>query len=121
MATEITPQLYTHLPLHPIRPEAPHERDAGLTHLPPLPVDLVKSTGPEVPRPEVERLVRDLAEMTQTMNRRLQYVIDDTQQVIVKVIDGTSDKVIKEFPPKELQDLHRRMKEAIGLLFDKVV
>jgi len=44
-----------------------------------------------------------------------------SNEVIVKVIDKETDKVIKELPPEELQRLHRKLKEAIGLLFDEMV
>ncbi len=39
--------------------------------------------------------------------------------MVVKVIDGNTDKVIKELPPKELQRVHMRIREAIGLLLDE--
>jgi flagellar protein FlaG len=48
-------------------------------------------------------------------------VDQSSQQVIVKVIDKETDKVIKELPPEELQRLHRNIKEAIGLLYDELV
>jgi len=41
--------------------------------------------------------------------------------VVVKVIDGETDKVIKVLPPEELQRLHVRIREAIGLLFDEKI
>jgi flagellar protein FlaG len=49
-------------------------------------------------------------------------VVDhDSQEVIVKVIDSQTDKVIKVLPPEELQRLHDRIKETIGFLFDERV
>jgi flagellar protein FlaG len=41
--------------------------------------------------------------------------------VVVKVIDTTTDKVIKELPPEALQRLHVRIQEALGLLFDETI
>lgn len=62
------------------------------------------------------------AELQRAFNRKLQFVVDqDSRQVIVKVIDKETDKVIKELPPEELQRLHRNLKEAMGLLFDEMV
>jgi len=55
-------------------------------------------------------------------NRKLQFVVDHhSNQVIVKVIDKETDKVIKELPPEELQRLHRNLRETIGFLFDERV
>jgi len=55
-------------------------------------------------------------------SRKLQFVVDQrSNEVIVKVIDKETDKVIKELPPEELQRLHRNVKEVIGFLFDERV
>jgi flagellar protein FlaG len=57
-----------------------------------------------------------------SFNKKLQFVVDHTSnEVIVKVIDRSTDKVIRELPPEELQRLHENLKEAIGLLFDEMV
>ena len=70
----------------------------------------------------VHSTAADLERMGLAFNRRLQFVMDqNSSQVIVKVIDKETDKVIKELPPEELQRLHRNLKEAIGLLFDEMV
>jgi len=64
----------------------------------------------------------DLEKIGLVFNRRLQFVVDQSsKEVIIKVIDKETDKVIKELPPEELQRLHSNLKEAIGLLFDKMV
>jgi flagellar protein FlaG len=64
----------------------------------------------------------DLQQIGQVFNKKLQFVVDHhSQQVIVKVIDKETDKVIKELPPEELQRLHKNLKEAVGLLFDELV
>jgi len=65
----------------------------------------------------------DVQRISQTLNnKKLQFVVDHgSNQVIVKVIDKETDKVIKELPPEELQRLHNNLKEAIGLLFDEMV
>jgi len=64
----------------------------------------------------------DLEKIGLVFNRKLQFVVDHgSNQVIIKVIDKETDKVIKEIPPEELQRLHSNLKEAIGLLFDEMV
>jgi flagellar protein FlaG len=64
----------------------------------------------------------DLEKIGLAFNRKLQFVVDhSSNEVIIKVIDKETDKVIKELPPEELQRLHNNLKEAIGLLFDEMV
>jgi len=70
----------------------------------------------------VETTAADLQRLGSAFNKKLQFVVDhNSNEVIVKVIDKATDKVIKELPPEELQRLHTNLKEAIGLLFDEMV
>jgi len=70
----------------------------------------------------IHSTAEDLHKMRMVFNRKLQFEVDhSSNEVIVKVIDKETDKVIKELPPEELQRLHRHLKEAIGLLFDEMV
>jgi flagellar protein FlaG len=70
----------------------------------------------------VQQTIREIEEFSSFLNRRLKYSVNrETDQVIVKVIDSETDKVIKVLPPEELQRLHARMREAIGLLFDETI
>jgi len=70
----------------------------------------------------ISSTAEDLEKIGLAFNRKLQFVVDhSSNQVIIKVIDKETDKVIKELPPEELQRLHSNLKEAIGLLFDEMV
>jgi uncharacterized FlaG/YvyC family protein len=40
-------------------------------------------------------------------------------EVVVKVIDTGTDKVVREIPAKELQNVSERIREVMGLLFDR--
>ena len=75
------------------------------------------------PKPQVHHsTTADLEKIGLVFNKRLQFVVDQSSnEVIIKVIDKETDKVIKELPPEELQRLHSNLKEAIGLLFDEKV
>lgn len=56
------------------------------------------------------------------MGRRLQFNVNEALgQIVVKVIDPSTDKVIKEIPSAEVQKMQIRIKEAIGLIFDETV
>lgn len=71
---------------------------------------------------DIDRMVDDLEVVSHAFNRRLKFSVNrDLNQVIVKVIDRQTDKVIKELPSEELQRLHVRIQEAIGLLIDEQI
>ena len=72
--------------------------------------------------PDIRPAVADLERISLAMNRRLKFEVDhESREVIVKVIDGETDKVIRVLPPEELQRLHNNIKETIGFLFDERV
>ena len=73
-------------------------------------------------RAQVERYLSDIVNYTAVFNKRLRFSInEELNQVVVKVIDSETDKVIKEIPPEVLQRLHVRIREAIGLLIDEII
>jgi flagellar protein FlaG len=73
----------------------------------------------EPSREEILSTLSDLESLSMAFNRRLQFSVnEDIDQVVVKVIDRETDTVIKEIPPRELQIVHARIREALGALFD---
>jgi len=71
---------------------------------------------------EIQSAVHELEQVSLAFSRKLEFVVDhDSQEVIVKVIDSETDKVIKVLPPEELQRLHQRIKDTMGFLFDQRV
>jgi flagellar protein FlaG len=71
---------------------------------------------------EIERYLNDLLHSHLMYNRRLKFSVNqELNKVIVKVIDGSTDEVIKEIPPEEIQRLQARIRDAIGLLFDEKI
>jgi flagellar protein FlaG len=71
---------------------------------------------------DIRSLTADLEHISLAFNKKLKFVVDhESREVIVKVIDSQTDKVIKVLPPEELQRLHDRIKETIGFLFDERV
>jgi flagellar protein FlaG len=62
----------------------------------------------------------ELEQVSLAFNKKLKFEVNhQSHDVIVKVIDPETDKVIKVLPPEELQRLHSRLKETIGFLFDE--
>jgi len=71
---------------------------------------------------EYEKYLEQILGTIPIYDKELKYVIDrNLDQVIVKVIDSKTDKVIKEIPPEEIQRLEARIREAVGLLIDKKI
>jgi len=64
--------------------------------------------------------IRDIQRVNETFNHRLSFNFNEKLgEVVVKVIDNDTDKVVREIPPVELQRVYERIREVIGLLFDK--
>ncbi len=86
-------------------------------------------TGSEV----VDNLVQSLAEIKadarqmqtmsdRVMGRELQFNVNkELGSVVVKVVDPSTDQVVKEIPSEEIQNLKIRIRKAIGVLFDQIV
>lgn len=70
-----------------------------------------------------EAALARLRKLSRAFNRRLQFVVNhESNEVLVKVIDGATDKVIKILPPEELQRLrHDGAHEAVGALLNEQV
>ena len=76
----------------------------------------------KVSRQEIESHAKVLEKTFLAFNRRVVLSVNDTiNQVIIKVIDAETDKVIKEIPAEEIQHLIARIKETIGLLVDEKI
>lgn len=72
--------------------------------------------------PDLIRETANLEHIGLAFNRRLKFEVDyDSKEILIKVIDNETDKVIKVLPPEELKRLHSRIKETMGFLFDKKV
>jgi flagellar protein FlaG len=55
-----------------------------------------------------------------SFNKRIKFQVDN-DQVFVKVIDGETDKVIKEIPQEELRTMYQRIHEYIGVFIDEQI
>ena len=68
----------------------------------------------ERPSPEqLEAAVSELSNAMQSVQRNLNFSIDeDSGQTVVKVIDSSSNEVIRQFPSEEALALARRMRES---------
>jgi flagellar protein FlaG len=82
----------------------------------------LKNVEAQAQRIDAEKYLREIIDITEVFNRKLKFSIDkDIGQVIVKVVDINTDKVIKEIPPDQLKRLYAKIKEAMGLIIDKTI
>ena len=68
----------------------------------------------------VNEAIEKLKHAGEIFNRRLDFRVDEeTNRVVVKVVDTTTDKVIKEIPSEQLLQLVAKIQEMIGILVDE--
>ena len=99
------------------RPPLPMEQKAAAEQL-----EALLPGGQKSKAVNLQQTAADLEHISLAFNRRLKFVIDhESREILIKVIDNETDKVIKVLPPEELQRLHSRIRETIGFLFDRMV
>jgi len=71
---------------------------------------------------KTESQVRRIQDYADFVGSKIQFrVNEDLGKVIVKIVDPQTDKVIKEIPSADVQNLQLRLKEALGLLIDEKI
>lgn len=70
----------------------------------------------------IAKTVEEIQKFCDMCGRKLQFKVNnDTKKIVVKVIDASTDKVVREIPSEEIQKLQARIRETIGLLFDETI
>ena len=78
----------------------------------------------------IEQSVAQTKEASQQLQKLSEIVSDNKLQfsvnkelgsVVVSIIDASTDKVIKQIPSEEIQNLKLRIRKAIGSFFDEVI
>ena len=113
---------------------APAQYEVTKEKLPPLPMEQKAAAEESQIIPGIQKIqenaqksalnktASDLEQISLAFNRRLKFVVDqESNDIIIKVIDNETDKVIKVLPPEELQRLHSKIKETMGFLLDTMV
>ncbi len=78
--------------------------------------------GAEPGREEIARQARTLEDTVKAFNHRIRLTVnEEIGQVIIKVVDARTDKVIKEIPAEEIQRMTAKIREMIGLLVDEQI
>jgi len=71
-------------------------------------------------RDDMEKAVDYANKIVQSLNRHLSFSVDETtERIVVKVIDGNTDEVIRQIPPEEMIQLAAHFQELYTLIFSE--
>ncbi|TFH05784.1 MAG: flagellar protein FlaG [Spirochaetales bacterium] len=120
MSMEITGIVGQNLSAARVKAETSTGQRKAVPPHPPVTAPRPEALGPQKSEIEISQIAEEMQLVADALNKRLKFSINrELGQVVVKVIDSQTDKVIKELPPEELQRMHVRIREAIGLLIDE--
>ncbi|NIA28955.1 MAG: flagellar biosynthesis protein FlaG [Actinobacteria bacterium] len=84
--------------------------------------DVGKSEGQniKVTDAKLQQATKAMAKIAQAMNSHLNFSVDkSTGKTVVKIINGDTGEVIRQIPPEETLRIMSKMRDVIGLLFDR--
>ena len=82
--------------------------------------DPLEEKSKEEIKKEIQKVTQELNEAMNPLNINLEFKYNQkVDELVVQVVDKSNDKVIREFPPKEALKLMEKMRELVGMLFDK--
>ena len=65
-------------------------------------------------------IVKELNDAMKMFNTSLSFSVDqDTGKTVIKVLDSTTKDVIRQIPPEDVLRTAARIKDLLGVLFDK--
>ncbi len=68
---------------------------------------------------QVKKEMGNINKQLQAMNYSIRFSIDDTlKDLVVKIVDKDTDKVIRQIPPEDVLKLRKHMQDMIGLLLE---
>ncbi len=68
----------------------------------------------QVSREKLDKVVSELKDYVQTMQRDLNFHVDDaTGRVVIRVVDSSTNKVVRQIPEEEVLALARRLEEML--------
>ena len=65
-------------------------------------------------------IVKELNDAVQIINTNLSFSVDEpTGKTVIKVINADTKEVIRQIPPEDMLRVAARIKDLLGVLFDK--
>lgn len=81
-----------------------------------------KSNDLKLSKENLDTITKTMNELMQSFNAKIHFQIHDkTKELMVQVVDESTNTVIKEFPPHQLLDTIAAIRDRIGVLLDKRV
>jgi len=69
---------------------------------------------------ELQKITEELNKAINPLNTTLKFKFNDKiEELMVQVVDTKDNKIIREYPSKEALKLMEKMREIVGMLFDK--
>lgn len=69
---------------------------------------------------EMDSLTKKMTKLMELINSDIHFKLhEETDRMMVQVVDTRDGTVLKEFPPQELLDTLGKIKEYVGILLDK--
>ena len=66
--------------------------------------------------------VQELQRVANSLDKKVKFNVNqELGQVVVKIVDTSTDKIIREIPSVDLQELRVTMRRTIGLIIDESV
>lgn len=88
-------------------------------------MQLLTATGAEVAKnivqniAEIKQSAQEMQKLSNMLGRKIQFNVNqDSGNVVIKVLDLSTNEVIREIPSAEMQRLQARLRKTIGILFD---
>ncbi len=76
----------------------------------------------QISRQDIDEMVDALKDLTETLQTTLNFSVDEgTNNIVVKIIEKDTDKVIRQIPPDEILELQEKMQDLTGFLLSKEV
>jgi flagellar protein FlaG len=81
-----------------------------------VPAQARPDTIPQIDSEELQAAVKDIAKNIQTVQRSLQFSVDEgSGHTVITVLDRETQEVIRQIPPKEVLALAQRLEDVSGL------
>ena len=88
----------------------------------PSPSEKVKNADDKPSRKAVEKTLVKANELARKFSRELNFTYDDRiDKIVVKVMEGDTEKVIRQIPPEEMIRLSVKMDDLLGMLINQDV
>jgi flagellar protein FlaG len=71
---------------------------------------------------ETKKLAEEIQKYLSEVNVSLSFDVDDkTHDIVVKVINRETGKLIRQIPPEELLKLRQKLEELVGVLLNRKI